>query len=64
MVQVIDESNGEIVSTIRIKGTTYRPKVFRKGTYTVKVGDEKWLKTRKGVKSLGPNQRRELKIEL
>jgi len=64
VVQVIDESNGEIVSTIRIKGTSYRPKVFHKGTYTVKVGDKTWLKTLKGVESLGPNQRQELKIEL
>jgi hypothetical protein len=39
VVQVIDEADGEIVYTLRIKGTTFRPKVFRDGTYTVKVGE-------------------------
>lgn len=39
VVQVIDEQNGEVVYTIRIKGTRFRPKVFREGTYTLKVGD-------------------------
>ena len=40
VVQVVDESNGEIVYTLRIKGHTFRPKVFRKGSYTVRVGDQ------------------------
>jgi hypothetical protein len=39
VVQVVDESNGEIVYTLRIKGSTYRPKVFKAGTYTVKLGE-------------------------
>ena len=38
VVQVIDQQSGEIVYTLRIKGDTFRPKVFRKGTYAVKVG--------------------------
>jgi hypothetical protein len=33
------QSNGEIVYTIRITGTTFRPKVFAEGTYTVHVGE-------------------------
>jgi alkaline phosphatase D len=37
VVQVIDESSGEIVYTIRIRGTVFVPKVFKGGTYTVKV---------------------------
>ncbi len=39
VVQVIDQSNGEIVYTLRIKGTTFRPKVFKEGLYTLKVGE-------------------------
>jgi phosphodiesterase/alkaline phosphatase D-like protein len=38
VVQVIDESNGEIAYTLRINGTSFRPKVFKKEKYTVKVG--------------------------
>jgi len=37
VVQIIDEQNGEIVYTVRIKGTTFTPKVFRAGSYTVRV---------------------------
>ena len=37
VVQVIDEANGEVVYTLRIPGTEYRPKVFKQGTYTLKV---------------------------
>lgn len=39
VVQVICDKTGEVLYTIRILGTRYRPKVFAPGTYTVKVGD-------------------------
>ncbi len=39
VVQVVDESNGEIVYTMRVPGPSYRPKVFRPGTYSVHVSD-------------------------
>ena len=39
VVQVIDESNGEIVFTFRIKGTAFTPTVRRPGSYTVRVID-------------------------
>jgi len=37
VLQVIDQAGGEIVYTLRIKGGSFTPKVFREGTYTVKV---------------------------
>jgi hypothetical protein len=40
IVQVIDESNGETVYTICANGKSFRPKVFKKGSYTVIVGDQ------------------------
>jgi len=54
VVQVIDEANGEIVYTIRIKGITFRPKVFRPGSYTIRVGEPKTakMKTLKNVRSI------------
>jgi alkaline phosphatase D len=39
VVQVIEEPNGEIVYTLRIKGTSFRPRVFKEGLYTLKVGE-------------------------
>ncbi len=40
VVQVIEESTGEVVYTLRIRGTSFRPKVFADGTYTVRVDDQ------------------------
>ncbi len=65
VVQVIDESDGQIVYTLRIQGNEYRPKVFAKGTYTIKVGDqENRTKEIKGVKALDPEEKAELIVEL
>ena len=37
VITVIDESDNSLVTSIRINGTEWRPKVFRKGAYTVEV---------------------------
>lgn len=39
VVQVVDEANREVVYTVRANGTSFDPKVFRQGTYTVRAGD-------------------------
>jgi alkaline phosphatase D len=39
VIQIIDESNDEIVSTLRISGTMFQPKVFAPGLYTIRVGE-------------------------
>lgn len=63
VVQVIDESGGEIVYTLRIKGREFRPKVFAKGKYTVKVGDQGGkTKTLTGVEALDLDRKAELEI--
>lgn len=43
VVQVLDDASGEILYTLRIKGTTYRLGVFRDGPHTVNViaGDKR-----------------------
>ncbi len=40
VVQIVNESNGEIEYTLRIKGREFRPKVFQAGSYTIRVGDQ------------------------
>lgn len=64
VAQVIDESNNEIVYTLRIKGTSYRPKVFKQGTYTIKVGEGKSIKALKNIRSMDPEETRTLKVDL
>jgi alkaline phosphatase D len=46
VVQVVDEQSNEIVYTLRINGTSFRPKVFKAGTYTLKVGEPNTAKMR------------------
>lgn len=62
VVQVVHESNGEVVYTLRIKGDSFRPKVFSDGNYTVHVDAGKKRQTLKGVKSIGLNAQDERKV--
>lgn len=41
VVQVVNESNGEILYTQRIQGHRFRPQVYAAGRYTVKAGIDK-----------------------
>ena len=56
VIQIINEKSGKIESTVRIKGTTFRPGVSEKGIYTIKVvdtvsGKDKTVKNIKSVNS-------------
>jgi len=39
VVQVVSEMGGEIVYTIRARGSRFTPKVFAPGSYTIRVGE-------------------------
>ena len=41
VIKVIDEATGEWVYALRIRGNTFQPKVFKKGTYTVEINGTK-----------------------
>jgi len=63
VVQVVAEENGEIVYTLRIKGHEFRPRVFRTGSYTIRVGDQgQRMKEFPGVRSLPEDEQRELAV--
>jgi len=66
VVQVIDESNDEIIYTLRINGNSFRPKVFKKGKYTIKIGEPGTdkMKTLEGVRSLPPDKTRGRRVRL
>ena len=66
VVQVIDQDSDEIVYTLRIKGRRFQPKVFKQGTYTIKVGkpaEDRW-EILKDVQSLSPGQKKTLQVKL
>ena len=52
VVQVIDESNDEVVYTLRIPGTSFSPKVFSDGVYTIKIGEGENIKTLRNVQTV------------
>ena len=64
VVQLIDESNGEIVYTLRIKGTSWQPKVFSMEEYTVKIGRQGTgkMKTLTGIRPLGPDEKKTINV--
>ena len=39
VVEIIDEQTGEMVYSLRIRGESFKPKVFAKGFYTIRVGE-------------------------
>ncbi|MEC9112462.1 MAG: alkaline phosphatase D family protein [Verrucomicrobiota bacterium] len=56
VVQLINERNNETVYTIRVKGSSFKPKVFENGTYTIKGGEKKNQNT---LKSIGTDSKKE-----
>lgn len=39
VVEITDERTGTVVYTLRIKGQRFKPKVFKEGPYTIRVGE-------------------------
>jgi hypothetical protein len=64
VVQVIKEPEDEIMYTLRINGTSYRPKVFEKGRYTIRVGEGESAKILEGVESLELGRSATMKVPL
>ena len=65
VVQVIDEATGEIIYTLRIAGTEFRPKVFKGGKYTIKIDDPDSgrVKTLTGLEPLTEGQSHSVEVE-
>lgn len=62
VVRVDDEATGEMVYCIRIKGASWRPKVFKPGRYTVTVGEGDAAKTFRGVESVPEGSSKRLRV--
>ena len=63
VVQVIDEYVNEIVYTLRINGLTWRPKVFKQGVYTIRVGEGESVKVLRHIESTLEDKKRVLAVE-
>ena len=64
VVHIVDDLNGETIYTLRIKGNTFRPKVFKNGTYTIIIEepDLNKMKTLENVHSIPENDHQTLEI--
>ena len=62
VLQVVEEKTGEVVYTLRIKGNSFRPKVFANGNYTIRVGEGKNQKVLNGIKA--PSEQKEIQVNL
>ena len=64
VVQVLHEKTGEVVYTLRIRGKSFSPKVFAKGSYTIKVGEEDSKKIFKQVNTTAKEKAKTLNVDL
>jgi hypothetical protein len=64
VVQVIDEDRGDIVYTLRINGAEFRPKVFKAGTYTIKIGEGTRVRTLEHLQSVADDDTTSIDVQL
>ena len=62
VVQILDEQQGDVVYTLRINGSTWRPKVFKEGAYAIRVGAGDAMKIFSGIQSGGEKDDREIVV--
>lgn len=65
VIQLIDEETGEIVYTLRVRESSYQPKVFKYGIYTVLAGEPGTKKMQKlsGIQAKYYKEQDTLKVE-
>ena len=64
LIQIINEKTSELVNIYRIKGDKVQPKLFEKGTFTVKIGEGKNIKEAKGLTTTVGENVKKLNIEI
>ncbi|MFB3904875.1 MAG: alkaline phosphatase D family protein [Acidobacteriota bacterium] len=64
VVQVIDDQTQEVVYTLRIQGNSFRPPVFKKGPYTIVIGEGEARETLRRVEPTAAEADRVIKVSL
>lgn len=65
VVQIVEESSGDVLYTTRVRSGIYRPKVYANGKYTIRVGEGlPILKSVSGVQSVDANSKKKLTISV
>ncbi|MEN8122495.1 MAG: alkaline phosphatase D family protein [Bacteroidota bacterium] len=65
VIQIIDEENNEIIYSLRINGNSFRPKVFKQGLYTIKIGEPGTEKDKvlTNISSLSPDEKKNIEVQ-
>jgi len=64
VLQIIDETNDELIYSLRIKGSEFSPMVFHDGYYKIKIMYGGKTKELKGIQSFSPKDSKSLVIEM
>ena len=65
VVQVIEEATGEVLYTIRVQGTRFRPRIYAPGFHTVKIGrDRPDGQVLKGLRKVADDSGETLRIQI
>ncbi|MFV1994665.1 MAG: twin-arginine translocation pathway signal protein, partial [Verrucomicrobiales bacterium] len=64
VLRVIAEDSGEVVYTLRIRGKNFRPKVFKEGSYTLRVGEGEAVVVLEGIESTPEPGGEPIEVEL
>jgi len=64
VVQVIRESDGSTVYTLRVDGKSFRPKVFQDGAYTIHIRSDGGQVTYTGIQALPVGKNQTLEVDL
>jgi alkaline phosphatase D len=62
VIKIIDEKNQELISVLRVRGSSFIPRIFRKGTYSLVIGEGSDVQEVKGLKSSAKIPRRVISI--
>jgi len=63
-VQVLDETNGEVVYTLRIRGSAWQPPIYRLGKYTIRVSHGVRQKELVGIQATEQSKTEVLRVDL
>jgi hypothetical protein len=64
LIQIENEKTGELANIYRMNGNKIQPRLFEKGTFTIKIGEGENSKTMKGVTSQLHENKNTLSVEL
>ena len=64
VIKIVNEATGKWEYALRLRGTTFRPRVFAKGSYTIEVGEGAKKKVLKGVVAKNLDEKGTLRVGL